>query len=439
MPMGMQLQSEAASRQITPQYVMAPPVQLAAPSLVVQLLFAVFLIFQFPAFTYQLAMNVGTGRWTGSEVLQIATIGSEVFAILMILTSREAIGLALRCWPIWVFIAIAFASTFWSISPMRTLQSSNTSMSTMLLGLALAARVPQFQGIRLVIRTMALGCALSVAWVVMFPETAVHQATDLFQFVHAGLWRGIFSHKQGLGYFAGLTTGLLVFYNRKIFSPLVLVGAIGCGVSCLVGTKSTTGLLTALLTPGFLYLAHWSTHFAPQVRKSVFLIYALAALAIFAAYELGIFNFLIVQVLGKSTDLTGRITFWEVILTNFDNSGRTFLGGGFNAGFAADLYEMSVDNGYIDRLIEFGHLFSSVIFAIYAFIFYSAIKLVIRTPQAYAPINIFPFGIMSVILLVNITESNFMTKCLSTVLTAMAVALIVQQSGIGRAGRARSG
>ena len=66
------------------------PVRPAAPSLVVQLAFAFFLFFHFPAFTYQLAMNVSTGRWSGSPILQAATIGSELFAIIMILSSPNA-------------------------------------------------------------------------------------------------------------------------------------------------------------------------------------------------------------------------------------------------------------------------------------------------------------------------------------------------------------
>jgi exopolysaccharide production protein ExoQ len=415
------------------------PVRPAAPSLVVQLAFAFFLFFHFPAFTYQLAMNVSTGRWSGSPILQAATIGSELFAIIMILSSPNARGVAIRCWPIWLVIGLAFLSTTWSISPMSTLQSSNTSMSTMLLGMALVAWVPQFYGIRLVIRTMSVACVLSVIWVFIFSDTSVHQATDVFQAVHAGLWRGIFSHKQGLGLFAGITTGLLVFYNTKIFSLPALVVALGCSISCLVGSQSSTGLLTAVFTSVFFFVAQSVMRFEPELRRTHFVIFAIVAIAIGVAYKAGLFNFFIVQVLGKSTDLTGRATFWQIILTNFDNSGRTWLGGGFNAGFAADLYEQSVDNGYFDRLIEFGYLIAPIIYATYAIILYMAIKVVVWTPSSHAATNIFPFGIMSVILLINIVESNFMMKNASTLLTAMAVALIMQSNKARKAAMRAAG
>jgi hypothetical protein len=42
--------------------------------------------------------------------------------------------------------------------------------------------------------------------------------------------------------------------------------------------------------------------------------------------------------------------------------------------------------------------------------------------------NVFPFGIWAVTLVLNVTESNFMAKCLTTVLTSIIVALMIQQS-----------
>jgi exopolysaccharide production protein ExoQ len=401
--------------------------QSVAPSLPLRFLFPVFLIFNLPAFTIQLAMDMSTGRWIGSPTLQIATICTELFAFAIILSSRQMVSFVSRCWPVWIPVLLAFISAAWSRNPGATIHTSNTYMTSSLLGLALVAALPGFQCIRAVIRTMVLGCILSIMWVLILPEYGIHQLTDAYQTVHAGLWRGIFSHKQGLGYFSGLTIGLLLFYQTTIFSPPILVAALACGIICLIGTQSATGMVTAMITPAFLYFGYYVTRFPPVARKPLMVTFALGAVAVGILFKLGILNFVIVQLLGKSTDLTGRADFWPIILDNFYNSGTSLLGGGFGANIAADMSEWSVDNGYIDKFLEFGYLSSPIIFAIFVIILWLGIRLVLKTPSKTALTNIFPFSIWSVILIVNITESNFMTKCLSTVLTSIAVGLIIQQ------------
>jgi hypothetical protein len=159
----------------------------------------------------------------------------------------------------------------------------------------------------------------------------------------------------------------------------------------------------------------------------MFIKFAIAVVAVGLGFKSGILDYVIVQVLGKSTDLTGRADFWPIILQNFHSSGSSFLGGGFGANIAADMSEWSVDNGYLDKFLEFGYLSSPIVFVAYAAILLGSIRLVLNTPTELARANIFPFAIWSVILIVNISESNFMTKCLSTVLTSMAVGLIFQQ------------
>ena len=391
-----------------------------------RLLLAVFLIFYFPAFTFQLAMDPITGRWTGSPILQFITISSELFVFVVILASRNIRNLVFQCWPICALVAVAFISVTWSRNLTATIQSSNTYMTTALFGLVIVGVLPQFQCIRFVIRVMALGCLLSVLWVFLFPEVAVHQLTDPYQTVHAGLWRGVFSHKQGLGYFSGLTIGLLLFYRTSIFSTPLLALFVACSFACLIGTRSATGIVAAVITLALLHMAYFVTRFPIRFRKAIFVKFAIGLAAIGIGFKLGILNYVIVQILGKSTDLSGRADFWPIMLQNFYNSGKSLLGGGFGAGLGAELSEWSIDNGYLEKFVEFGYAFSPVVFGIFALILWGGVRLILTTPTENARTNIFPFAIWLVILIVNIVEANFMTKCLSTVLTSMAVGLIFQ-------------
>ena len=396
------------------------------PNFLLRIVFAIFTVFNFPAFTIQLAMD-NSGRWVGSPALQIVTISSELFVFALILSSRNVRNLVLRCWPVWGLIAIAFLSTVWSRNPTATIHASNTYMTTALFGLTMVGALPQFKCVQFVVRTMAMGCLLSILWVLLFPEVAIHQLTDPYQTVHAGLWRGVFSHKQGLGYFSGLTTGLLLFYRTSIFPMPILAFFLACSSTCLVATQSATGIVAAVITPAFLYAAYLITKFPVSLRKAMFLKFAIGLAAIGIGYKIGLLNYVIVQILGKSTDLTGRADFWPIILQNFYNSGLSLFGGGYGAQIASELSEWSVDNGYVDKFLEFGYVFSPVVYEIFAVILWGGIRLLLTTRKEDARTNIFPFAIWSVILIVNITESNFMTKCLSTVLTSIAVGLIFQQ------------
>jgi O-antigen ligase len=388
--------------------------------------FAFGLVFLFPAFTFQLAYDPVTATFTGSIVLKIINLGCEIFALVVILRSRPAIGLVLGCRPILVLLGMAFAWAPFSYSPMGTIQAANVFLTVSLFGLAMAARLGPRECLRLVIRTMVLGCVLSTYWVVAYPEEAVHQASDPYQFQHAGLWRGIFSHKQGLGVFAGLTLGLLLFYGSIAFPSLIVrLAAIGCALRCLIGTQSATGRLVAIVTPLMLYAMYWITRSSPDVRKGKVIFLPAAAIIVLLCFLLGAFDW-IPGMLGKSSDMTGRADIWPLVMENFNHTSAAFFGGGFGTGFAATLSGFSVDNGYLDKIIEFGYIGATVIFAAFVSIFLSGASLVITTSKEEAAINVFPISIWFVILFVNISESNFMYKHLSTVLTAVIVALINQ-------------
>jgi exopolysaccharide production protein ExoQ len=402
--------------------------QAASPALGVplRLLFVAFLIFDFPAFTIQLAMDPATGRWTGSPVMKVMTIGSELFVVALMLSSRNIRSLVFQSWPIWSLVVIALVSSAWSRNVAATIHDSNTYMTTALFGLTLAGAMPQFQCVRFVIRTMVLGCVLSLLWVILFPEVAIHQQTDLYQTVHAGLWRGIFSHKQGLGYHSGLTIGLLLFYRTSIFPLPIWVASLAVSVACLIGSGSATGFVAAVITPALLYVAYFVTRCPAALRRVMVLKLALGAVGLGLAYKVGLLNFVIVGILGKSLDLTGRADIWPIVLERFHSTGLSLLGGGFGADLASTLSEWSVDNGYIDKFIELGYVFSPVVYVIFAATLWAAIRLILEVRSEDVRAAIFPFAIWSVTLLLNITESNFMTKCLSTVLASMAVGIIVQ-------------
>src|SRR5690349_22906290 len=128
-----------------PRPVGLPPAQAvqSAPKtgILVRLLCIFFIIFDFPGFTMQLAMDA-TGRWVGSPILQVITISSELFVIGVILGSAEVRALIVRCWPIWLLVGLAFLSAIWSRNPGATVHNANTYMTVALFGVALVGLFP---------------------------------------------------------------------------------------------------------------------------------------------------------------------------------------------------------------------------------------------------------------------------------------------------------
>jgi exopolysaccharide production protein ExoQ len=394
----------------------------------VKLLFSFGLVFLFPAFTVQLAFNLNTGQFTGSLFLKVVNLGCEALALIVILRSRPATDFVLQCRPVLVLVCMPLIWLPFSYFPQGTLQGANVLFTASLFGLAMVARFGSRECVRLVVRTMALGCALSYYWVLRYPLEGVHQAFELYQTQHAGLWRGVFSHKQGLGVFSGLTLGLLLFYGSIAFPSIILrMAATGCALRCLIGTKSTTGQLLAILAPLLLYTMYWIAGSSPQVRKVAVALLPSLGVGVLLGFVLGAFDW-IPEMFGKSTDMTGRADIWPLVLGNFNQTSAALFGGGFGSGFSGTLSGFSVDNGYIDKLIEFGYIGSPIIFITFIVIFMSGASLILTTSREDAAINVFPVCMWFLILFTNISESNFMYKHLSTVLTAIIVGVITEAS-----------
>lgn len=394
----------------------------------IKLAFVVGLIFMFSAFVRQLAMSEDGSQFTNSPIMQVIGVSCTVFGLTLHLTSQKALGILQQCKPILFLLLCGFGSAAWSVNPQGTIRYGILYLGTNLFALALASRYPPHECLRLLLRTMVLACLLSCVWVIIFPLEAVHQATESVQFQHAGLWRGIFSHKQSLGVFAGLTVGLLLFYGSLAFPSLLSrIGAIGCSFACLWGSQSATGFITSIVMPIMLYASYWIARRAPHARRSMIKLFIVVLLILSIGIYEGIFNSA-AELFGKSSDLTGRDIYTPILLQGVVDLGRGWFGGGYAGGLESLYAEgIPVDSGFVGKIIEFGYVGSSVIFAIFASVILSGLKLLERTSEEQAIIDVFPASVTAVVLFTNITEYNLMAaKSIGTILVAFAVSLTVQ-------------
>lgn len=391
------------------------------------LMFSIGLLFLFPAFVYWLAIDPVTMDYRSSRILQLANLYCGMIGFILVTTSSVARSIFPKCAPVLYLMFAAFASIAWSIAPAQSFRACFVFTTTSLLGIAMASRMDIISAIKLLVRTMTFGCALSILFVVVMPETAVHQATDAVQFQHAGLWRGIFSHKQGLGVFAGMTTALLMFYGGAALGPAKIVG-LALSITCLVGSGSATGLLLAIVGTAMLYGTNLMAKQLRAVRKAMLMTLVISTALVLFAFQAGLLDF-IPELLGKSSDLTGRAESWPFVRASMADSGRSLLGGGFGSGFTAFVAPgISIDNGYLDKLVEFGYIGLSFVIFAYAKGLIKGAKLILKTTRQDSRYLIFPFNMIFLMMFENIAESTFMMKNITTVMFAMCVAYGVRYS-----------
>lgn len=406
------------------------------------LIFTIGLIFISGAFTVQLESSKGGA---GAMILQIVTLLTGMFGVFSLLSSANGRRLMFRCWPILALVALAFVTTPLSFDPTQTLKKSFTLFCTVSFALAIAARLAPIECIRLVVHVMVLECLLSVIWVVVFPDVGIQLRTGIgVRDDEIGeWWRGILSHKQGLGVVAALAIGLIAFYGRLVFESLfVRIGAILLCLACLTGARSATGVLIAIVTVAAFYSLYWIARSARGTRHLLVNSLLFGGMAAYLAWSRGWLNS-VPELLGRSSDLTGRDVFWTIAMDVFNSSGVTLTGGGYAVGlqamFPAFVY---VDNGYYDTLMQFGYLGCGIILAFVFWVLVSARKLILRTPRELAVISVFPLAMALVLAVANVPEAIFLSsKNFCTVLTVLTVTILVQMKdklGTGQQPRKRA-
>jgi exopolysaccharide production protein ExoQ len=387
--------------------------------------FAVGLMVQMPSFVSQLTFSDGGA--SGSAVLQLASLGCFLLGATLVLGAPDRKQILDNAAIPLLYVGMSFLSVVWSINRPFTFRASFVLLSTTLFTLAVCSRLSPKACVQLIIRMMSLACVLSVIWALVFPESGVHHADDPSQAQHAGLWRGIFSHKQGLGVVSGLTTGLLLFYGSLAF-PMVIVriGALGAAIACLLGSGSITGLLVAVILATLLYLSYGVARASTpgQRRTGIWMFIAMLA-GMYSLFHFNLANF-IMPLLGKSADLSGRADCWPFAIENFRGMAPLF-GGGYSGGLQGYVApDCSIDNGFIDRLVDFGYVGGTVLVAAAIMPLKGAVKAILSARPEDAVIRAFPLNMMVIELFIGISETNFMSKSINWVVVIVAMYHVAQ-------------
>jgi len=209
------------------------------------------------------------------------------------------------------------------------------------------------------LKVTAWVCIASFLMAILVPSIGTHQAADMIQNAHAGRWRGIFAHKNGLGPWAAFGSVLLFTHSWMAVgsSRLFWWFARFCAICCLLLSGSATAIVMAVFLIG-LHIFFSASKILPitLVVLCSGIAIALAALFYSTAGEL------IFDALGRDSTLTGRDRVWELAL---DYIGRSpWLGHGYYSSGGVDfLRQVSVtfsqnlggpESGYLCLLLDLG-------------------------------------------------------------------------------------
>lgn len=232
-------------------------------------------------------------------------------------------------WPLVGFSIWMLLSILWSVAPDVTLRESIELAGTTLVGVYLVVLFPLEKLLNTLSYVIAAIAAASAVLIVIAPARGR-------MFYGGGPWSGIYEDKNLLG--AAMALGIVSLVALAIHSrgwSLVRVSlTIAMCAVILFGAKSATSLVdcaaTVVLMVTVLLLRSSKTTLLTGIAIVAVAMVSLVFIAI-TGFQLG--N--LFDIIGRSSDLTGRTTFWPALWSAI--SDRPIAGFGYGAFFKSDL------------------------------------------------------------------------------------------------------
>jgi exopolysaccharide production protein ExoQ len=324
-----------------------------------------------------------------------------IVVVICFFHCRQLVRVASRQPWIVAFVGWATLSLAWSDFPLLTMRRVAGLVCTMALGFLLGMRLEMKSLLRLLAWALAFTMPASFIAAVFFPSFGLMHRLD------AVGWRGVFSHKNGLGSAMGIALiafACLLWESRR--NRLRYVLPLVAGLGLLVLSRSMTSILVTVLTLSIgLYLR---LRLRPAHKIAV---YTMALLLAFAAtlFLHGRMHSVLALV-GRDSSLTGRIPLWHYSADAMLQ--RPLLGSGWDAfwpGKGGDKIRNLVrwpaphaHNGFLELGLNVG-LIGLIIFLIANF---KCLRLALRySNDSRQPFRLWPLLFYSYTFLSNFTEA----------------------------------
>jgi exopolysaccharide production protein ExoQ len=369
------------------------------------------------------------GDWRIQIIL--AVFYGAVFAI-GVLHLNSTIQAALRAPGLIALLGLAGASALWASLPTVALRRAGGVLGASLFGVVLASRLA-FQEQLLLLRKVlrfATVCCLAL-WVLKLTTnmdfvTMGQSSNPMADGVDADALRGIFGHKNGLG--AMMALAILVDWHLPVRGTLAKTIRIGwfCGYAALLyWANSATALVACVATLGILYTVK-------KFRNQYGLLFPLLSLgSLIGAAVLGLFRDEAMQVLGRSSDLTGRTDLWQWVIVMIMK--RPWLGYGYSSFWRggsdeSDVIESHIGwspiyahNGYLELALSLG----IIGLLIFLFVIGQGLwRAVIRAKNAQDLQDLWPLAFLVFFVLHNFGECTILLQ--NNLEWALCIAVIIR-------------
>jgi exopolysaccharide production protein ExoQ len=376
--------------------------------------FAILTLTLFTGAPLVVLLSGGSSQGDGIETdfLVINIIFLVVYCIafsLLLLRRRQLLPLISQGWLIYLLTGFAALSIIWSATPVLTLSRVIALSGTVIFSLYFSSRYSIKEQLEIVGWTMGIGVITSLIFALALPEYGQMNG------FHAGLWRGVYNHKNVLGKTMGLAAIVfLILALRKEPSKWISWGLFALSIFLLIMSSASSPLLNLIVVilAFFLFqIVRWQHYW---------MMLLLSGMSMFVVILYAEFNSnvdLVANVFNKDLTFSGRTDLWPLVLDKIQE--QPWFGYGFGAFWnglegpsayiwsAINFQAPNAHNGYLDLILELG-IFGLSIYALQFFVCSVNALLYIRSHATSD--GLWPGLLLLYIVLSNITESGLLIQ-----------------------------
>jgi len=266
--------------------------------------------------------NQGDDAQFDASIIQaIALVIYTITTTLLLLRWKKVLAFVSKDRWVLLLVFLTLASVLWSSSPDLTIRRSIALIGTSLFGTYFATRYTIREQLTLLGWALGISLLLSLVFIFALPQYGISGAP------HTGAWRGIWTHKNGLGRHMAIAANVFWLLGLSIKQRRWIPWtALGLAILSVVMARATGALLASLIPIAlipFLQSLRWRSQFAIPAAIAILAGSGIAAIAITLGSEA------ILIALGEDATLTGRTEFWPVIIHMIQQ--QPWLGYGYEA------------------------------------------------------------------------------------------------------------
>ena len=250
-----------------------------------------------------------------------------IIVILVSLHWKRLPWVATRDIPLLLIMVTACASVFWTVNLGHTSKACRGLLRTFLFGVYFTTRYSLKEQMKILAWVFSIAIILTIAFVFILPSYGIDGAK------HAGAWKGIFPHKNSLGFAMALGAGFFFITAIKELKLnwLAWVGFV-LTVVIIVLARSSGALVTLLSLLSLMPI--YKLVKQRYKFKVILLCFACILVISITILILSNVNVILVDILAEGGDFNGRTPIWDLIVDK--TLERPLLGYGLNAFWTSD-------------------------------------------------------------------------------------------------------